>query len=194
MCDIFKQLFQTINSKFIENNRLDIYYLFSGSERPKLKQTNSSGSTTEEVKGPKGILKAGVVTKGSKPPVPSRHKVNEMLGAGQLAGAGAGQGRASSSFRDSGNSSLDSSDPSSSMEWRLSVRCTTTTTATTNNINNNNNTKGETGGCGPQQLTGSSIAAAAAPRLEKKGKPPPPPRRSKSYERPSGVQGGQQLH
>ena len=187
-------MFQTINSKFIENNRLDIYYLFSGSERPKLKQTNSSGSTTEEVKGPKGILKAGVVTKGSKPPVPSRHKVNEMLGAGQLAGAGAGQGRASSSFRDSGNSSLDSSDPSSSMEWRLSVRCTTTTTATTNNINNNNNTKGETGGCGPQQLTGSSIAAAAAPRLEKKGKPPPPPRRSKSYERPSGVQGGQQLH
>ena len=29
-----------------------------------------------------------MVTKGSKPPVPSRHKVNEMLGAGQLAGAG----------------------------------------------------------------------------------------------------------
>ena len=134
-----------------------------------------------------------MVTKGSKPPVPSRHKVNEMLGAGQLAGAGAGagQGRASSSFRDSGNSSLDSSDPSSSMEWRLSVRCTATT-ASNNNNNNNNNSKGETGGCGPQQLTGSSIAAAA-PRLEKKGKPPPPPRRSKSYERPSGVQGGQQI-
>ena len=132
-----------------------------------------------------------MVTKGSKPPVPSRHKVNEMLGAGQLAGAGAGagQGRASSSFRDSGNSSLDSSDPSSSMEWRLSVRCTATT-ASNNNNNNNNNSKGETGGCGPQQLTGSSIAAAA-PRLEKKGKPPPPPRRSKSYERPSGGQGGQ---
>ena len=135
-----------------------------------------------------------MVTKGSKPPVPSRHKVNEMLGAGQLAGAGAGQGRASSSFRDSGNSSLDSSDPSSSMEWRLSVRCTATTASNNNiNNNNNNNSKGETGGCGPQQLTGSSIAAAAAPRLEKKGKPPPPPRRSKSYERPSGGQGGQQI-
>ena len=93
------------------------------------------------------------MTKGSKPPVPSRHKVNEMLGAGQLAGAGAGagQGRASSSFRDSGNSSLDSSDPSSSMEWRLSVRCTTTTA--TNNINNNNNTKGETGVCWPPTTT-----------------------------------------
>ena len=58
---------------------------FSGSERPKLKQTNSNSSVTEETKGPKGILKSpapvkGVIsTAGVKPPVPSRNKVNEKL-------------------------------------------------------------------------------------------------------------------
>ena len=35
--------------------------------------------------------------------------------------------------RDSGNSSLDSSDPSSSMEWRLSVRSTIPILTTNNN-------------------------------------------------------------
>ena len=56
-----------------------------GSERPKLKQTNSNSSVTEETKGPKGILKSpapikGVIsTAGVKPPVPSRNKVNEKL-------------------------------------------------------------------------------------------------------------------
>ena len=58
---------------------------YSGSERPKLKQTNSNSSVTEETKGPKGILKSpnpvkGVIfTGGVKPPVPSRNKVNEKL-------------------------------------------------------------------------------------------------------------------
>merc|ERR1719361_1308670 len=67
----------------------------------------------EEVKGNeeegpvRGILKPASIP--SKPPVPSRSRVNAVLGVRS---------------RDSGNSSLDSSDPSSSLEWKLSVRST----------------------------------------------------------------------
>jgi len=152
-----------------------------GCERPKLKQTNSNSSITEEVKTPKGILKPAVMGVGVKPPVPSRTKINEILRGGStssdeclggriiknpalppkpLAGAESPQESSESSKvgryslnRDSGNSSLDSSDPSSSIEWKLSVRSTL-----------------------PHISPG--------PRLEKRTKPPPPPRRSKSYERP----------
>ena len=145
-----------------------MYCLFVGSERPKLKQTNSNSSVSEETKGPKGILKSppplkGVLCPGGvKPPVPSRNKVNEKLelrseerlgterpqrtasGSSSDSAPGPrvtsearrirGQGGLS---RDSGNSSLDSSDPSSSMEWRLSVRSTIPILSTTNNNGSN---------------------------------------------------------
>jgi len=95
------------------------------SERPKVRLENrksadleirlNSKSDDEEVKGSieeeggtvRGILKA--VSSPSKPPVPSRSRVNAVLGVRS---------------RDSGNSSLDSSDPGSSLEWKLSVRST----------------------------------------------------------------------
>jgi len=94
------------------------------SERPKVRLENRKSadlenrlnlkSADEEVKGNteeegtvRGILKA--VSSPSKPPVPSRSRVNAVLGVRS---------------RDSGNSSLDSSDPGSSLEWKLSVRST----------------------------------------------------------------------
>jgi len=181
-----------------KNVNLSRQKLLKGSERPKLKLTNSNSSVTEETKGPKGILKSppplkGVLCpSGVKPPVPSRNKVNEKLElrSEERLGAERPQRTASGSSsdsapgsrvtsearrvrgqgglsRDSGNSSLDSSDPSSSMEWRLSVRSTIPILSTTNN-------------------NGSSVERT--PMIEKKAKPPPPPRRSKSYERPS-IQG-----
>ena len=60
------------------------YSLFPGCERPKLKQTNSNSSISEEVKTPKGILKPAVTppVPGVKPPVPSRTKINEILRGG----------------------------------------------------------------------------------------------------------------
>lgn len=61
----------------------------------------------EEEETVRGILKSR--SRLSKPPVPSRSRVNAVLGVRS---------------RDSGNSSLDSSDPSSSLEWKLSVRST----------------------------------------------------------------------
>eukprot|EP00090_Calanus_glacialis_P025163 TRINITY_DN3917_c0_g1_i1.p1 TRINITY_DN3917_c0_g1~~TRINITY_DN3917_c0_g1_i1.p1 ORF type:complete len:533 (-),score=62.91 TRINITY_DN3917_c0_g1_i1:490-2049(-) len=144
-----------------------------GSERPKLKSTNSTGSatptTTDENKSPKGILKqssnpATPVQPQIKPPVPSRSKINEKLKGGCISSDDCAGGRFTNyrglSSRDSGNSSLDSSDPSSSMEWKLSVRSTIP-------IHNNN---------------------LSIPRQETRVKPPPPPRRSKSYERPSNLE------
>jgi len=94
------------------------------SERPKVRLENRKSadlesrlnlkSGDEEVKGNteeegpvRGILKT--VISPSKPPVPSRSRVNAVLGVRS---------------RDSGNSSLDSSDPGSSLEWKLSVRST----------------------------------------------------------------------
>jgi len=65
------------------------------------------GSIEEEGGTVRGILKT--VSIPSKPPVPSRSRVNAVLGVRS---------------RDSGNSSLDSSDPGSSLEWKLSVRST----------------------------------------------------------------------
>jgi len=96
------------------------------SERPKvrLEQRKSPGSenrlilksgdeelggNVEEEETTRGILKSR--SRLSKPPVPSRSRVNAVLGVGVRC-------------RDSGNSSLDSSDPSSSLEWKLSVRST----------------------------------------------------------------------
>ena len=59
------------------------YVLSAGCERPKLKQTNSNSSISEEVKTPKGILKPALtVVPGVKPPVPSRTKINEILRGG----------------------------------------------------------------------------------------------------------------
>ena len=58
------------------------YSSFPGCERPKLKQTNSNSSISEEVKTPKGILKPAVTAPGVKPPVPSRTKINEILRGG----------------------------------------------------------------------------------------------------------------
>ena len=58
------------------------YSLFPGCERPKLKQTNSNSSISEEVKTPKGILKPALAAPGVKPPVPSRTKINEILRGG----------------------------------------------------------------------------------------------------------------
>jgi len=144
-----------------------------GSERPKLKSTNSTGSTTpstnDENKSPKGILKQSLnpstpsVQPQIKPPVPSRSKINEKL-KGAISSDDSASGRFTNyrglSSRDSGNSSLDSSDPSSSMEWKLSVRSTIP-------IHNNN---------------------LSIPRQETRVKPPPPPRRSKSYERPANLE------
>jgi len=143
-----------------------------GSERPKLKSTNSTGATTpsinDEAKGPKGILKQSSnpttpVQQQTKPPVPSRSKINEKL-KGAISSDESPVGRFTNyrglSSRDSGNSSLDSSDPSSSMEWKLSVRSTIP-------IHNNN---------------------LSIPRQETRVKPPPPPRRSKSYERPANLE------
>jgi len=97
------------------------------SERPKVRLDNRKSadlenwlnlkSGDEEVKGNieeegtvRGILKT--VNSLSKPPVPSRSRVNAVLGVRS---------------RDSGNSSLDSSDPGSSLEWKLSVRSTIST-------------------------------------------------------------------
>jgi len=141
-----------------------------GSERPKLKSTNSTGSTTsvttEENKSPKGILKQSTtsVQPQVKPPVPSRSKINEKLKGAILSSDESGAGRFTTyrglSSRDSGNSSLDSSDPSSSMEWKLSVRSTL-----------------------PLHNTTTSIT-----KQETRVKPPPPPRRSKSYERPTNLE------
>ena len=54
----------------------------AGCERPKLKQTNSNSSISEEVKTPKGILKPALTVPGVKPPVPSRTKINEILRGG----------------------------------------------------------------------------------------------------------------
>ena len=55
----------------------------AGCERPKLKQTNSNSSTSEEVsRTPKGILKPALTVPGVKPPVPSRTKINEILRGG----------------------------------------------------------------------------------------------------------------
>ena len=143
-----------------------------GSERPKLKSTNSTGTTepsiNDETKGPKGILKQSSnpttpVQPQIKPPVPSRSKINEKL-KGAISSDDSTGGRFTNyrglSSRDSGNSSLDSSDPSSSMEWKLSVRSTIP-------IHNNN---------------------LSIPRQETRVKPPPPPRRSKSYERPANLE------
>ena len=56
--------------------------LSAGCERPKLKQTNSNSSISEEVKTPKGILKPALTVPGVKPPVPSRTKINEILRGG----------------------------------------------------------------------------------------------------------------
>eukprot|EP00092_Neocalanus_flemingeri_P033295 GFUD01036208.1.p1 GENE.GFUD01036208.1~~GFUD01036208.1.p1 ORF type:complete len:522 (-),score=68.95 GFUD01036208.1:124-1689(-) len=143
-----------------------------GSERPKLKSTNSTGTPApcinDESKGPKGILKQSSnpttpVQPQIKPPVPSRTKINEKL-KGTISSDDSTGGRFTNyrglSSRDSGNSSLDSSDPSSSMEWKLSVRSTIP-------IHNNN---------------------LSIPRQEMRVKPPPPPRRSKSYERPANLE------
>ena len=145
-----------------------------GSERPKLKSTNSTGSTqsntVDENKSPKGILKQSTNTTTAptqsqvKPPVPSRSKINEKLKGAILSTDESGGGRFTNyrgfSSRDSGNSSLDSSDPSSSMEWKLSVRSTI-----------------------PLHNISPSIT-----KQETRAKPPPPPRRSKSYERPTNLE------
>jgi len=201
----------SLNGQDAKNVNLSRQKLIKGSERPKLKATNSNNSITEsEMKGPKGILKSPapsksiITTGGVKPPIPSRNKVNEMLksddrlggpqpprtSSGSSAdiahpyrsssGSSVDHGETSRSryaggglSRDSGNSSLDSSDPSTSMEWKLSVR---STIPIHNNINNNGNDK--------QGWCNSEI-----PKSEKKSKPPPPPRRSKSYERPVIKQG-----
>ena len=193
-----------------------MYCFFIGSERPKLKLTNSNSSVTEETKGPKGILKSppplkGVLCpSGVKPPVPSRNKVNEKLElrSEERLGAERPQRTASGSSsdsapgsrvtsearrvrgqgglsRDSGNSSLDSSDPSSSMEWRLSVRSTIPILSATNN-NGSNSVFDDMRFTLLWRYLGSSVERT--PMIEKKAKPPPPPRRSKSYERPS-IQG-----
>jgi len=93
------------------------------SERPKVRLEHRKSADAdnrinmktgaEEVKGNeeegpvRGILKPASIP--SKPPVPSRSRVNAVLGVRS---------------RDSGNSSLDSSDPGSSLEWKLSVRST----------------------------------------------------------------------
>ena len=103
--------------------------------------------------------------------------------------------------RDSGNSSLDSSDPSSSMEWRLSVR---STIPIHNNCNNNgknlilvlkNSIFVWTILLGCQIIKKIIIVefsddnkgswAVTDSKNQRKTKPPPPPRRSKSYERPN---------
>jgi len=136
-----------------------------GSERPKLKC--SSNTMQEESKSPRGILKplnsqVKPVQMQIKPPVPSRSKVNEKLKCVTSSDDQAGRrftNYRGFSNRDSGNSSLDSSDPSSSLEWKLSVRST---------IPIHNNT-------------------LSVPKQETRIKPPPPPRRSKSYERPPNI-------
>ena len=146
------------------NTSLSRQKLIKCSERPKLKQANSNGSCPDETKGPRGILKPPITSgnvivsqqSGVKPPVPSRNKVNEMLKIDERLGshppcrtssasssdtASSGPGDKAgvariryTCHRDSGNSSLDSSDPSSSIEWKLSVR---STMSVQNNLNNN---------------------------------------------------------
>jgi len=207
----------TDHSQDSKNVNLSRQKLIKGSERPKLKQTNSNSSVVEDTKSPKGILKSAtpiksIITTGGvvKPPIPSRNKVNEMLKSDDrlntshvyrnISDSSTDQPppvpqRSSSSdsamasrsssgtsvdttvdtrsrwgnpvsvSRDSGNSSLDSSDPSSSMEWRLSVR---STIPIHNNCNNNVDEK-----------------VVPDTKSQRKTKPPPPPRRSKSYERPN---------
>ena len=76
----------SLHGQDAKNVNLSRQKLIKGSERPKLKATNSNSSITEsEMKGPKGILKSPtpsksiITTGGVKPPIPSRNKVNEML-------------------------------------------------------------------------------------------------------------------
>ena len=142
----------------VNNVSLARQKLIKSSERPKLKQSNSNSSVVAEdnTAGPKGILKShqsGVknvsgynVSAVVKPPVPSRNKVNEMLKSGASrthssvssgSDTSGDTGRRHQS-RDSGNSSLDSSDPSTGLEWRLSVRSSDNNNNTGENIININ--------------------------------------------------------
>ena len=68
---------------------------------------------------------------------------------------------------DSGNSSFDSSDPSSGLDWKLSVRSMTPIYP-------------------PEPSQERSMKSQIPGRSKLPKPPPPPPRRSKSYERPNG--------
>jgi len=161
-----------------------------GSERPVLKTMNLQDYQVEDRSTENGV-KEGEES-DLKPPVPSRSRINEKLKA---RGVSPGSTNTtpkrrellspSQSSPDSGNSSLDSSDPSSSLEWRLSVRSTLPTKP---NLITNNNTFSYYH-LNATKRSKNTPPVGPKPHNNVKVKPPPIYRRSKSHERPNMQQG-----